>query len=148
MAELTTALGKEVMQSYRSTLQIPSSPSFIDTSLPITPVAIIASAKQPCKSGLTSTTAVNATHVYTVPAGKLWVVRTINGWRGQAASIYIQAFIDNVQTNIKTSQAATTTDLDIQTELALKSGDSVQVSFSTGVSGTLQSGIVYEEYGQ
>jgi hypothetical protein len=95
----------------------------------------------------TNGTAASRTDTYTVPSGKLWKVQVISGARAQAAAII--AYISTPTATQIDLTLGLATDIDFSwkgPELTLQAGWSVIVSFGSGVSGTLRSGILYEEY--
>ena len=87
------------------------------------------------------------TDTYTVPAGKYWILKRTNIYRGATGQVnqYLKIDSTNRQFNFFSATGGTNYVENIQ-DIRLKAGDAYVVNFNAGSSGVLYSTVYYEEY--
>jgi len=96
----------------------------------------------------TASSAASRSDAYTVPTGKMWKLKFVQAQRDVIGSVQITCVIDGVSMQLYYNSAVTaliSTTLSLN-DMRLKQGDVLNVVFGAAAAGTLNSGIIYDEY--
>lgn len=95
----------------------------------------------------TSGSASSRTDTYTVPQGKVWIMKNMYMERSNGQSMRTDVVIDGVSYGVDEDPSATATrySYPFPANFKVKAGDSVNAVFGSGTSGNMISHILYEE---